>query len=45
MERGLQEEPVEYRVSTPLPQLTQQAASIGTSPMPLNEVPNHTTDL
>ncbi len=29
---GLQEEPVEYGVSIPSPQLTQQAASIGTSP-------------
>ncbi len=35
MEGGLQEEPVEYGVSMPSPQLTQQAASIGTSPMPL----------
>ncbi len=34
MEGGLQEEPVEYGVSMPS-QLTQQAASIGTSPMPL----------
>ncbi len=29
MEGGLQEEPAEYRVSIPSPQLTQQAASIG----------------
>ncbi len=35
MEGGLQEEPVEYGVSMPSPQLTQQVASIGTSPMPL----------
>ncbi len=35
MEGGLQEQPVEYGVSMPSPQLTQQAASIGTSPMPL----------
>ncbi len=34
-EGGLQEEPVEYGVSMPSPQLTQQAASIGTSPMTL----------
>ncbi len=35
MEGGLQEEPVEYGVSMPSPQFTQQAASIGTSPMPI----------
>ncbi len=35
MEGGLQEKPVGYGVSIPSPQLTQQAASIGTSPMPL----------
>ncbi len=35
MEGGLQEEPVEYGVLMPSPQLTQQASSIGTSPMPL----------
>ncbi len=35
MEGGLQEEPIEYGVSMPSPQLIQQAASIGTSPMPL----------
>ncbi len=35
MEGGLQEEPVEYGVSMHSPQLTQQAASIGTSPMSL----------
>ncbi len=35
MKGGLQEEPVEYGVLMPCPQLTQQAASIGTSPMPL----------
>ncbi len=29
MERGLQEEPVEYAVSMPSPQLTQQVPSIG----------------
>ncbi len=34
MEGGLQEEPVEYGVLMPSPQLTQQVASIGTSPMP-----------
>ncbi len=31
MEGGLQEEPVEYRVLMPSPQLPQQVASIGTS--------------
>ncbi len=30
MEGGIQEEPVEYGVSMPSPQLTQQVASIGT---------------
>ncbi len=35
MEGGLQEEPVECGVSMPSSQLTQQAVSIGTSPMPL----------
>ncbi len=35
MERGLQEEPVEYGVSLPSPQLNQRSASIGTSTMPL----------
>ncbi len=35
MEGGLQEEPVDYGVLMPSPQLTQQAASIETSPMPL----------
>ncbi len=35
MEGGLQEEPVKYGVSMPSPQLTQQAASIGTRPIPL----------
>ncbi len=35
MEGGLQEEPVEYGIVIPYPQLTQQAASIVTSPMPL----------
>ncbi len=35
MEGGLQEELFEYEVSMSSPQLTQQAASIGTSPMPL----------
>ncbi len=35
MERGLQEEPVEYWFSMPSPQLTQQVASIGTCPMAL----------
>ncbi len=29
MEGGLQEEPVEYPLSMPSPQLTQQATSIG----------------
>ncbi len=29
MERGLQEEPVEYELSMPSPQLTQQDASSG----------------
>ena len=38
-EQGLQEEPVEYWVSTPTPLLTQQAASIGTRQMPLNVAP------
>ncbi len=36
MDGGLQEEHVDYGVSMPSPQLTQQAASIGTTPMPLN---------
>ncbi len=36
MERGLQEEPVEYGVSMPFHQFTKQAASMGTRPMPLN---------
>ncbi len=31
---GLQEEPVEFGVLMPSPQLTRQAASIETSPMP-----------
>ncbi len=35
IEGGLQQEPFEYEVSMSSPQLTQQAASIGTSPMPL----------
>ncbi len=35
MEGGLQAESVEYGVSMPSLQLTQQVASIGTSPMPL----------
>ncbi len=35
MEGGLQEEPVEFGVSMPSSQLTQQVESIGTSPMPL----------
>ncbi len=35
MEGGLQEGPIEYGVSMPSPQLTQHAAYIGTSPMPL----------
>ncbi len=35
MNRGLQEEPVGYGVSMPSPQVTQQAASVETSPMPL----------
>ncbi len=34
-EGDLQDEPVEYGVLMPSPQLTQQVASIGTSPMPL----------
>ncbi len=33
MGKGLQEEPVEHGVSMPSLQLTQKAASIGTSPM------------
>ncbi len=35
MERGPLDEPVEYGVLMPSAQLTQQVASIGTSPMPL----------
>ncbi len=35
MERGLHEEPVEYGVLMPSPQLTQQVVSIGMSPIPL----------
>ncbi len=35
MEGGLQEETVEYGVLMHSPHLTQQAVSIGTSPMPL----------
>ncbi len=35
-ERGLQKETLEYGASMPSPQLTQQGASIGTGPMPLN---------
>ncbi len=35
MEGGFQEEPVEYGVSMPSPQITQQAVSIGTSLKPL----------
>ncbi len=35
MEGGLKEEPVEYGISIPSSQLTQQAASIGTSLRPL----------
>ncbi len=34
MESGMQEEPGEYGVSIPSPQLTQQAGIIGISPMP-----------
>ncbi len=38
MEEGLQEEPVEYGISMPSPPLTQQVASIETSPMPLKRL-------
>ncbi len=38
MERGLQGETIEFGDSIPSHQLTQQAASIGMSPMPLKHV-------
>ncbi len=35
MEGGLQEKSIDYGVWMPSPQLTQQVAFIGTSPMPI----------
>ncbi len=38
MERGLYEESVEYDVAMPSPQLTEQATSFETNPMPLKHL-------
>ncbi len=43
MEGGLQEEPVKHQTLMPSPQLTQQVASIGTSPM--HTSPSHCYDI